>query len=137
MLPLKIEHNEQFVSNLPIKIYGFPLEVLGLDDEFVTSGALDDINDVRQPDWRLAPSKLSYRGTFILMGQIGVGTQWGVRNVLTENLWQYLKLNHKLNDGDYYMIANALPTFAQTLNVMSYAKAIKLRKEAQKALMES
>lgn len=105
-----------------------PLEVLSLDEEFITSGALDDINDVRQPGWQDNPKSLSYRGTFIVMGQVGVGTQWGTRNVITEKLWKYLE-KYGIGDKEFYLITNALPTMSHTLGITTFAKAIREEKE--------
>lgn len=132
MLPTRIAENEQYLESLPIMIHTFPIEVLSMDDDFILSGALDEINDVRQPTWRENPSKLSYRGTFTVMGQIGVGTQWGVRNVVTNNLWNYLKSKFNMLDGEYYIFTNALPTFIQTTNIKSFAVAMREQKERLK-----
>lgn len=132
MLPVRISENEQYLESLPIILHTFPIEVLSMDDDFILSGALDDLNDVRQPDWRSNTSKLSYRGTFTVMGQIGVGTQWGVRNVITNNLWNYLKSKFGMQDGEYYLFTNALPTFSQTTKIKSFAVAMREQKERLK-----
>lgn len=132
MLPSKIKENEQYLNQLPFLIHTFPIEVLSMDDNFILSGALDDLNDVRQPDWRTNTAKLSYRGTFTIMGQIGVGTQWGVRNVETKNLWDYLISSFGMKAGDYYLFTNALPTFSQTTKIKSFAVAMREQKERLK-----
>lgn len=134
-LPILIEDNKKFIPNMPFIFYTFPLEVLSLDEDFITSGALDDINDVRRPEWRDNPKILSYRGTFTMMGQLGVSTQWGVRNVATTKLWEYLVTKFGMKDGDYYTITNALPTFSETLGLTTFAKAVMLAKKAIKEQM--
>jgi hypothetical protein len=133
MLPIRIKENARFLADLPIKVNYFPLEVLALDDNFIKSGALEEINDVRQPEWRSSPGKLSYRGTFQVMGQVGVGTQWGVRNLETPAIWNYLQNYYGLQDGDFYLFSNALPTFAQTLGIKSFGRAMTEVRQAEKA----
>lgn len=132
MLPAKIKDNATYLGELPFIVHTFPIEVLSMHDEFILSGALDELNDVRQPDWRTNTAKLSYRGTFTIMGQIGVGTQWGVRNVKTEKLWNYLLNNFDIEVGDYYLFTNALPTFSQTTKIKSFAVAMREQKERLK-----
>lgn len=109
---------------LPFILHTFPIEVLFWDEDFVASGALDDINDVRLPDWRDKPRTVNYRGTFIITGQIGHSMQWAARDVETTNLFNYLKSKYGLKDGDYIQITNSIPTLRRLGEVKSIAATI-------------
>ncbi len=129
-LPAKIEQNIPLQGQLPFIVYSFPLEVLLLDDDFITSKALDDLNDVRKPEWREKPYALNYRGTFVVNGAIGKSMQWASRDVETPNLWAYLQAKFNLKDGDYIQITNAIPTYIRLGGVMSVAASVTKAKEA-------
>lgn len=129
-LPTKIEQNIPLQTQIPFTVYSFPLEVLLLDDDFVTSLALDDLNDVRKPEWREKPYAINYRGTFVVNGAIGKSMQWAARDVETPNLWNYLRTKFNLKDGDYIQITNAIPTYIRIGGVMSISSSITKAKEA-------
>lgn len=120
---IPVPTNKPLLDVLPIVVFTMPLEVLAHDRKFLESGALEELNDVRQPAWRDDPSKISYRGSFNVMGRVGHATHWGVRAIQTPAIWLYLMENHGLKDGDFYMFTNALPSFVHELNVVSMAKA--------------
>ncbi len=129
-LPAKIEQNLPLQTQIPFVVYSFPLEVLLLDDDFVLSKALDDLNDVRKPEWREKPYAINYRGTFVVNGAIGKSMQLASRDVETPNLWGYLKDKFKLKDGDYIQITNAIPTYIRLGGVVSVAASVTKAKEA-------
>lgn len=132
MLPLRVKDNAHLLKELPIKVHFLPLEILSLDDRFISSGALEEINDVRMPTWREGTGKILYSGTFQVMGQIGTGTHWGSRIVKTPAIWEYLEKYMGMKEGDMYVFSNALPSFIHTLGVKTFGAAMRELKEAQK-----